>query len=122
MPWPIGMTSQVRRWLVELEHSAPSLYLRALTTIELLRQHGPHLGRPLADRIHGSSIHNLKELRISHQRDHSLRLLYAFDSQRRAVLLFAGNKAGDWNHWYPSAIHQAEDFFAHHERNIDSHE
>lgn len=107
---------------MELEHSAPHVYVRAVKTIELLRLHGPHLGRPTADRIHGSSIHNLKELRITSQRELSLRVLYAFDSRRRAVLLYAGDKAGDWNDWYPSAIQQAEGFFARHEQEMDGHE
>jgi hypothetical protein len=36
---------------------------------------GPQLGRPLVDRIHGSKIHNLKELRPRVPGDAEVRLL-----------------------------------------------
>ncbi|WUF97860.1 type II toxin-antitoxin system RelE/ParE family toxin [Micromonospora aurantiaca] len=34
-----------------------------MQAIDLLAEHGPGLGRPLVDTIHGSSMANLKELR-----------------------------------------------------------
>lgn len=107
---------------MDLRLTRPDLYAHARMALDHLAERGPTLGRPLADRIHGSAIHHLKELRVTSQRDHSLRVLYAFDSRRQAVLLFAGDKAGDWNDWYPSAIREAELNFAQHERGLMSDE
>jgi len=35
-------------------------------------------------------------------------VLFAFDPWSQAVLLVAGNKAGDWNRWYKTAIPTAK--------------
>jgi hypothetical protein len=41
-----------------------------------------------------------------------VRILFAFDPRRNAVLLVAGDKAGQWETWYEKAIPLAEDRFA----------
>jgi hypothetical protein len=41
-----------------------------------------------------------------------IRILFIFDPQRRAVLLVAGDKAGNWTRWYWDAIKLAEDRYA----------
>jgi hypothetical protein len=57
------MTRQVRDWLHALR-SGDSVTRRLVAeAIDLLLDDGPALGRPLADRITGSRLHNLKELR-----------------------------------------------------------
>ncbi len=64
-----------------------------LSAALLLKQYGPHLGRPYADTLNGSRISNLKELRCTVGGD-PWRIAYAFDPLRQAVLLVAGCKAG----------------------------
>jgi len=81
-------------------------------TIELLAERGPALGRPAADRITGSNLHNLKELRPGSAGRTEIRILYIFDPRRNAVLLVAGDKAGAWTRWYRDAIKQAEERYA----------
>ncbi len=63
-------------------------------SVELLAERGPSLGRPAVDRITGSELHNLKELRPGSAGKTEIRILFIFDPQRRAVLLVAGDKAG----------------------------
>ncbi len=59
----------------------------------LLRMNGPQLGRPHADTLSGSRHANLKELRF--KADNGVwRVAYAFDPERLAILLVAGDKAG----------------------------
>ncbi len=65
------------------------------------------------DTIQGSSMANLKELRATAGRAH-LRVLFAFDPDRRAVMLLGGNKAGQWRSWYRRAIPTAERLYAEH--------
>ncbi|MEU6486268.1 type II toxin-antitoxin system RelE/ParE family toxin [Streptomyces sp. NPDC046887] len=76
--------------------------------IDVLAQAGPTLGRPLVDRIKGAAHHHLKELRPGSSGGSEVRILFAFDPVRRAVLLVAGDKAGQWRDWYDTNIPLAE--------------
>lgn len=86
----------------------PDTYRSVNVAIDLLADTGPGLGRPLIDTLQGSSISNLKELRPRSGRDVAIRVLFVFDPWSQAVLLVAGNKAGNWSQWYKSAIPAAE--------------
>ena len=86
--------------------------------IGLLQREGPTLGRPYVDTIRNSRFKNMKELRVSSQG--ALRVLFAFDPTRRAVLLLGGDKSKDsqWNDWYINAIRRADDLFEEHIRKL----
>jgi hypothetical protein len=60
---------------------------------------GPALGRPLLDRITRSSLHHLKELRPASAARSEIRVLFAFDPTRSALLLLDGDKSGNWKRW-----------------------
>ncbi|MFF3288739.1 type II toxin-antitoxin system RelE/ParE family toxin [Streptomyces sp. NPDC003023] len=62
----------------------------------------------LVDRISGSSISNLKELRTGSSGGSEVRVLFVFDPLRNAVILVGGDKAGNWSGWYRTAIKEAE--------------
>jgi hypothetical protein len=64
-----------------------------LAMTRLLQRFGPQLKRPHADTINDSRHANMKELRFS-AADGVWRVAFAFDPQRRAVLLVAGDKSG----------------------------
>jgi hypothetical protein len=64
-----------------------------LAHIELLEQFGPRMGRPRADTLKGSRHANMKELRFD-AADGVWRVAFAFDPNRKAVLLAAGDKSG----------------------------
>jgi hypothetical protein len=53
----------------------------------------------------------MKELRPTSRQDVAIRILFAFDPSRNAVLLVAGNKAGNWRKWYAVSIPLAEERF-----------
>ena len=42
----------------------------------------------------------------------TIRVLFVFDPWRSAILLIAGDKAGQWKAWYERAIPQAEELYA----------
>ncbi len=69
------------------------------------------LGRPLVDRIQGSKIHHLKELRPGSAGRAEIRVLFAFDPTRSALLLLGGDKAGNWQRWYRQNIPIAEQLY-----------
>lgn len=79
--------------------------------VEVLQERGPALGRPLVDNVHRSRHANMKELRPL---GGDLRILFAFDPRRTAILLIGGNKSGRWNAWYTEAIPVTDQLYASH--------
>jgi hypothetical protein len=110
-PRRAAMTDEFARWSRSLDSERQSKVSAAINRIV---ERGPTLGRPHVDVIHGSRLHKLKEAGI----DRGTRVLFAFDSNRNAVMLLGGDKTGRWNRWYPSKVQQAERLYADHERNI----
>jgi hypothetical protein len=108
MVWEIYLTDEVLAWLDGLLAGDAATHRQVVIAIEALAQGGPNLGRPLVDRIKGSNIHNLKELRPGSSGTSEVRILFAFDPWRSAILLVAGDKAGRWSQWYREALPRAE--------------
>ncbi|MDD2351687.1 MAG: type II toxin-antitoxin system RelE/ParE family toxin [Synergistaceae bacterium] len=74
--------------------------------IKLLREHGVTLAGPYSKAVQGSKIKGLRELRkVLNGR--KIRILYAFDPLRRAVILTGGDKTND-KRWYEKSIAIAE--------------
>jgi hypothetical protein len=85
-----------------------------LARVGLLGRFGPQLGRPTADTLKGSANANMKELRFA-AADGVWRVAYAFDPDRQAVLLVAGNKAGvAEGRFYRELIRKADTRYATH--------
>jgi hypothetical protein len=61
--WEILLLEPVSDWFLALCEDAPLAADKVEEALDELALCGPQLGRPLVDRIHGSKIHNLKELR-----------------------------------------------------------
>jgi hypothetical protein len=59
----------------------------------LLERFGPLLGRPHVDTLKNSRHANMKELRFD-AADGAWRAAFAFDPDRRAIVLVAGDKSG----------------------------
>lgn len=74
------------------------------------------LPRPHADVITSSRHANMKELRGKVE-DRDLRVLYAFDPWRTALLLLGGDKTDDPN-WYERFVPIADDLFDRHLREF----
>ncbi len=103
--WEIE-TALIEDWLLGLSDDDYDLVFAAL---DILRSDGPRLGRPLVDTIVGSRHRNLKELRPGSTGRTEIRILFAFDPQRRAILLVAGDKSGAWKKWYANNIPIADE-------------
>lgn len=101
----------VEEWLVTLDQSS---YEQVVAALELLAERGPQLGRPLVDTVTGSRHRNMKELRPGSSGRSELRMLFAFDPERRAIVLVGGDKAGNWKTWYRVNIPIADDLFDRH--------
>ena len=109
----------VEGWLKALDQDS---YEQVVAALELLSERGPQLGRPLVDTVHGSRHKNMKELRPGSAGRSELRVLFAFDPDRRAILLVAGDKAGNWQKWYKVNIPIADDRFDERVRRLEGKE
>lgn len=106
--WEIEFTPQAERWYMRL---GPRDAERIAAAFDELERRGPALGRPFADSIKRSRHQNMKELRSI---GGNLRALFAFDRQRRAVVLVGGDKTGDWKGWYRRNIPRADKLYDQH--------
>jgi hypothetical protein len=85
-----------------------------LAMTRLLQRFGPQLKRPHADTMNGSRHANMKELRFN-AADGVWRVAFAFDTQRRAVLLVAGDKSGhSEKRFYRGLIKKADERYDAH--------
>ncbi len=84
--------------------------------VMLLAEHGPVLKRPVVGEIRSSRHANMKELRAS--KGGTLRVLFAFDPRRHAILLLGGDKSGEWDTWYEAAVPQADELYDLHIREL----
>jgi len=79
---------------------------------------GPHLGRPRVDTLKGSRNANMKEGRFT-AGGGVWRAAFAFDPERKAVLLVGGDKAGvGQRRFYKTLIDKADERFAEHLRHV----
>ena len=99
MEWNIIFDPDFRVWFYQQEQG---LQDEVFSVLSLLMELGPALGRPRVDTLEGSSVKNMKELRIQYQGE-PWRILFAFDPKRQAILLVGGNKSGN-KRWYKENI------------------
>jgi hypothetical protein len=76
--------------------------------VDALARVGPGLRRPLVGHITGSRHANMRELVVPYR---NLRVLFAFDRRRTAILLLGGDKAGRWKEWYAENVPRADDLY-----------
>lgn len=114
-------------WTIEYENIVDWLDMQddktvacVFAALEILQQQGPYLGRPLVDTLKGATVKNLKELRPASSGNSEVRILFAFDPRRRAIMLLAGDKSkgksgkAKWSGWYKQAIPEAERIYREH--------
>lgn len=102
-------------WLASLDDESRE---QVVAAIELLEDRGPQLGRPIVDTVTASRHRNMKELRPGSSGRSELRILFAFDPERSAIMLIAGDKAGNWIRWYKKNIPLADELFDDHLRRL----
>ncbi len=80
--------------------------------VRLIMEHGPNLGFPFTSQVKGSKFPEMRELRVQ-AGGAPLRVLYAFDARRTAVLLLGGDKTGE-DRWYQRNVPLADRLFEVH--------
>ena len=104
------------KWLVlfhgefepEFDELPSAVQEELLARAGLLQKFGPELGRPSVDTLKGSKHKNMKELRFE-AAGGVWRVAFAFDPNRRAILLVCGDKSGgSQNRFYKQLIAKAD--------------
>lgn len=90
MTWDVEYTNEFGEWWAELTETQQD---RVAATVRLLEARGPQLPFPFSSGITGSRHEHMRELRIQ-SRGNPLRIFYAFDPRRTAILLIGGDKKG----------------------------
>ena len=84
---------------------------RLAARAKLLGEFGSNLGRPHVDTLEGSNYSNMKELRFN-SNNGVWRVAFAFDPERQAILLVAGDKSGvSQKNFYRKLIQKADERF-----------
>lgn len=110
--WSVEFHPACEAWADQLEQGDAEALLAA---VRVLRDQGPSLGRPLVDTIQSSRHANMKELRPGSTGRTEIRVLFAFDKQRKAILLLGGDKSEDWDRWYKANVPIADTRFDEHQ-------
>jgi|SRR5581483_6373698 len=115
--WQIATTDTFDEWFAKLPSNGQA---EVIAKVDLLKLFGPKLGRPHADTLNGSRHANMKELRADTS-EHALRIAFAFDPERRGILLVAGDKTGvGQKRFYRQLIIKADELFDMHLATLKS--
>lgn len=114
MGWEVEFTDEFEAWWGSLATEEQEVIS---AKVDLLEERGPALSRPHADVIVSSRHANMKELRAKLNERH-LRVLFAFDPRRAALLLIGGDKT-DNPRWYEEFVPIADDLFDKHLQEIE---
>jgi hypothetical protein len=111
--WEVEFTDQFEAWWGALTEPEQDSIDR---TVYLLRQLGPLLPDRYSKPIATSRYSHMRELRVQHAGE-PIRILYAFDPRRVALLLLGGNKTGD-ERWYEKFVPKADTIYEQHLGNL----
>jgi hypothetical protein len=106
------------KFKTEFDELSASVQDELLASLIPLREYGPSLGRPDVDTLKDSKYLNMKELRF--RADGGVwRVAFAFDPQRDAILLVAGDKSGvSEKKFYKRLIEKADKRYKEHLDNL----
>ena len=103
MAWSVEHTDEFADWYRSLsEFQQDDVTAAGL----LLMEQGPQLPFPYSSGVNGSKHDHMRELRVQ-SGGRPIRIFYAFDPRRTAILLIGGDKTGD-NRFYERMIRFAD--------------
>lgn len=108
MIWTVKFLQAYELEFDELEEEVQN---EILALSALLERFGPSLGRPHVDTLDNSKHANMKELRFK-AANGVWRIAFAFDPERKAILLVGGDKSGSSEErFYKQLIKKADERF-----------
>jgi hypothetical protein len=115
MTWEVEYTDEFGGWWTQLEEAQQD---RIAATVKLLAAKGPSLPFPYSSGINGSRHPHMRELRVQ-SGGVPLRIFYAFDPRRTAILLIGGDKTGE-DRFYEEYVPRADDLYDAHLKELET--
>ena len=103
--WVVDQTAVFEGWWGELSEQEQD---DVTAVVELLQEMGPQLPYPHSSGVEGSRHGHMRELRV----------FYAFDPRRSAILLIGGNKTGKDKRFYKTMIPKADALYDQHLKTL----
>ena len=91
MAYEVELTDEFRKWWDGISDSEQD---RVAKSVDMLTQYGWLLDYPHSSKVHSSRHSHMRELRVP-SGGRPLRVFYAFDPRRSAILLIGGDKTGN---------------------------
>ncbi len=113
MSWDVEYTNEFGDWWTGLAESEQD---DIVAMVELLAEHGSELQFPYSSGVAGSRHGHMRELRVQ-SAGKPIRIFYAFDPRRTAILLIGGDKTGD-DRFYRRFVPQADRLYDEHLREL----
>lgn len=104
--WNVEYTDEFGEWWAALSEESQD---DTKAVVDLLAEHGPNLQFPYSSGIEGSRHSHMRELRVQ-SHGMPIRVFYAFDPRRSAILLIAGDKTGN-DRFYEEYIPVADNLY-----------
>lgn len=111
MQWETEESAEFDDWFEGLGEDDQ---IQVIAALEYPGQTGPAARMPLSYPIKQNNSCGMKELRPGSSGRSEVRILYAFDFRRKALLLLGGDKAerrNDWDSWYDRNVKVADGIF-----------
>ena len=109
MSWEVEYTNEFGEWWHALSADQQDV---VVARVGLLMEHGPNLPYPYSSDVRSSRHGNMRELRIQ-SGGKPLRVFFAFDPRRTAILLIGGDKTGE-ERFYEIFVPIADDLYDTH--------
>lgn len=109
MAWEVEFTEEFGFWWAALTENQQDDIAHC---VGLLAKLGPALGFPYSSKVSTSRHGHMRELRTQ-SAGKPLRVLYAFNPLRTAILLVGGDKTGD-DRWYEKFVPVADQLYDQH--------
>ncbi len=117
MPGEVEYTDAFGEWWDSLTEDEQESVAAA---VEVLEERGTELRHPYGSQVKSSRHDHMRELKVQH-RGRPIRVLYAFDPRRIAILLVGGDKTGD-DRWYERFVPMADRLYDEHLKQLEREE
>ena len=115
MSWTVELHAEFAE---EFKNFSDEVQDKIYADVLMLETFGYTLGRPKVDTLKASQHSNMKELRFD-ANDGVWRVAFAFDTERKAILLVAGDKSGtSEKRFYKQLIKKADERFTNHLQSL----
>ena len=113
--WEIEFTNEFGEWWDTISSRAQA---PVDAYIAMLEERGPTLPYPYSSKVVGSRHAHMRGLRVQHA-GRPIRIFYAFDPRRIAILLIGGDKTGN-DRFYEGMIPTADRLYDEHLQELDA--